>query len=68
MFYDGLTPIKIKESMITNFSKKPWKKINDDEIWMWKINMNIGTRNVRSVFRSGALKVLHSDLSKLDLL
>jgi len=28
--------------------------------------MNIGTWNVRSLFWSGALKVLHKELSKLD--
>jgi exonuclease III len=40
--------------------------INDDETWMWKRKMNIGTWNVRSLFWSGALKVLHNELSKLD--
>jgi len=53
--------------MVTNFSKEPQKKeINGDETWMWKRNINIGTRNVRSLFWSGALKVLHNELSKLD--
>jgi len=52
--------------MVTNFSKEPWKEINDDETWMWKRNMNIGTWNVRSLFWSGAIKVLHNELSKLD--
>ena len=53
--------------MVTNFSKEPWKKeINDDETWMWKRNMNIGTWNVRSLFWSGALKVFHNELSELD--
>ena len=54
--------------MVTNFSKEPWKaEINDDdEIWMWKRNMNIGTWNVRSLFWSEALKVLQNELSKLD--
>ena len=54
--------------MVTNFSKEPRKaEINDDdEIRMWKRNMNIGTRNVRSLFWSEALKVLHNELSKLD--
>ena len=54
--------------MVTNFSKEPRKaEINDDdEIWMWKRNMNIGTWNVRSLFWSEALKVLHNELSKLD--
>ena len=50
-----------------NFSKELWnKEVNDDETWMWKRNMNIGTWNVRSLFWSGALKVLHKELSKLD--
>ena len=53
--------------MVMNFTKEPWKKkINDDETWMWKWNMNIGTRNVRSLFWSGVLKVPHNELSKLD--
>ena len=54
--------------MVTNFSKEPQKEeINDDdEIWMWKRNMNIGTWNVTSLFWSGALKVLHNELLKLD--
>jgi len=57
----------VKESMVMKFSNEPWKKeINDDETWMWKRNMNIGTWNVRSLFWSGALKVLHNELSKLD--
>jgi hypothetical protein len=31
--------------------KDPRKKvINDDETWMWKRKMNIGTWNVRSLF------------------
>jgi len=29
--------------MVTNFSKEPWKKEINDETWMWKRNMNIGT-------------------------
>jgi len=30
--------------MVSNFSKEPQKKeINNDETWMWKRNMNIGT-------------------------
>jgi len=53
--------------MVMNFSKELWnKEVNDDETWMWKRNMNIGTWNVRSLFWSGALKVLHKELSKLD--
>jgi hypothetical protein len=43
-----------------NFSKEPWKKgINDNETWIWKRNMNIGTWNMRSLFWSGALNVLY---------
>ena len=38
----------------------------DDETWTWKRNMNTGTWNVRSIFWSGALKVLHNELSKLN--
>jgi len=54
--------------MDTNFSKKLRKKeINDDEKCMWKRNMNIGTWNVRCLLWSGALKVLHNELLKLDL-
>jgi len=53
--------------MVTKFSKEPWKKeISDDETWMWKRNMNVGTWNVRSLFWSGALKVLHIELANLD--
>jgi endonuclease/exonuclease/phosphatase family metal-dependent hydrolase len=52
--------------MVRNFSKEPRKDINDDETWMWKRNMNIGTWNVRSLFWSGALKVLSNALSKID--
>jgi len=33
---------------------------------MWKRNMNIGTWNVRSLFRPEALTVLHNELSKTD--
>jgi len=33
---------------------------------MFKKNMNIGTWNVRSLFCSGALKVLHNELPKVD--
>ena len=52
--------------MVMNFSTQPRKKeINDDETWMWKRNMNIGTWNVRSLFWSEALKVLHTEL-RLD--
>jgi len=33
---------------------------------MWRRNMNIGTWNVGSLLWSGALKVLHNELLKLD--
>jgi hypothetical protein len=45
--------------MVMNFSKEPQGEINDDETWMWKRNVNIGTWNVRSLFWSGALNVLY---------
>jgi len=49
-----------------NFLKEPQKEgITVDE-WIWKRNMKIGTWNVRSLFWSGALKVLHNELSNLD--
>jgi hypothetical protein len=52
--------------MVTNFLKEPQKDgITDDE-WIWKRNMKIGTENVRSLFWSEALKVLHNELSNLD--
>ena len=52
--------------MVTNFSKEPRKEgITDDE-WLWKRNMKIGTWNVRSLFWSGTLTVLHNELSNLD--
>ena len=38
----------------------------DDETWTWKRNMNTGTWNGRSIFWSGALKVLHNELSKVN--
>ena len=51
--------------MVKNFSKEPRKEgITDDEL-IWKRNMKIGTWNVRSLFWSGALKVLHNELSNL---
>jgi exonuclease III len=50
-----------------NFSKKPRKETTkDDDTWIWKRNMNSGTWNVRRLFWSGALKVLHNELQKLD--
>jgi hypothetical protein len=52
--------------VVTDFSKDPQEEEVNDETWMWKRNMYIGTWNVRSVFWSGALKVLHNELSKLD--
>jgi len=49
--------------MVKNFSKESRKEgITDDE-WIWK---KIGMWNVRSLFWSGALKVLHNELSNLD--
>ena len=52
--------------MVMYFSKEPRKKEINDETWMWKRNMNIGTQNVRSLFWSGTLKVLHNELLQLD--
>jgi len=53
--------------MVTNFSKEPRKEgITVDE-WIWKRNMKIGTWNVRSLFWSGALKMLYNELSNLDI-
>ena len=37
----------------------------DDE-WIWKRNMKIGMWNVRSLFWSSALNMLHNVLSNLD--
>jgi exonuclease III len=52
--------------MVTNFSKEPRKDgITDDE-WIWKRNKKIGKWNVRGLFWSGALKMLHNKLSTLD--
>jgi len=52
--------------MVKNFSKEPRKdEITDDE-WIWKRNMKTGKWNVRNLFWSGALKVLHNKLSNLD--
>jgi hypothetical protein len=48
--------------MVMNFSKELQKKEINDETWMWKRNVNIGTWNVRSLFWSGTLKVLHNEL------
>jgi len=53
--------------MVMNFSTQPRKKEINDETWMWKRKMNIGTWNVRSLFWSGAIKALHNELSKLDI-
>ena len=53
--------------MVRNFSEEPRKKeTKDDETWMWRMKMNIGTWKVRSLFWSVALKGLHNQLSKLD--
>jgi hypothetical protein len=50
-----------------HYSKEPPKKdISDDGTLMCKRTMNIGTWNVRSLFWSGPLKILHNELSKLD--
>jgi hypothetical protein len=35
--------------MVKNFSKEHQKKETDDETWMCKRNMNIGTWNVRNL-------------------
>ena len=43
-----------------DLSKEPWKELIIDDEWIWKRNI-IGTWNVRSLFWSGALKVLHND-------
>jgi exonuclease III len=37
-----------------------------DVEWIWKRNTKIGMWNVRSLFWSGALKVLHNELSNLN--
>jgi exonuclease III len=53
--------------MVMNFSKKPQnKEINYNKTRMWKRKMNIGKWNVRSLFWSGAIKVLHNESSKVD--
>jgi len=52
--------------MVSNFSKEPWKKEIYYGTWMWKRNTDIGTWNVRSLFWSEALRVLHNELSKID--
>jgi hypothetical protein len=49
-----------------NFSKEPRKEGITDGEWIWKRNMKTGMWNVRSLFWSGALKVLHNELSNLD--
>jgi len=49
-----------------NFLKEPWKEGIIDDEWIWKRNMKIGTWNVRSLFWSRALKVLHNEVSNLD--
>ena len=49
-----------------NFLKEPRKEGITDEEWIWKRNMKIGKWNVRSLFWTGALKVLHNELSNLD--
>jgi len=48
--------------MVTNFSKEPRKEGTADDEWIWKRNKKIGMWNVRSLFWSGALKVIHNEL------
>jgi len=52
--------------MVKNFSKECQKEGIIDDEWIWKKIMKIGTWNVRSLFWSGALKMLHNELSNLD--
>ena len=66
MFYDRLTSQLSKKYTVTNFLKEPQKEGLTDDEWIWKRNMKIEMWNVRSLFCSGALKVLHNDLSNLD--
>ena len=49
-----------------DFSKEPRKEGTTDNEWIWKRNMKIGMWNERSLFWSGAVKVLHNELSNLD--
>ena len=52
--------------MVTNFLKEPQKAgITDDE-GIWKGNMKNGMWNAITLFWSGALKVIHTELSNLD--
>jgi len=54
--------------MVTNSSEEPLKKeICDDETWKFERNKNTGTWNVRILFWSGALKVLHNELDVVAL-
>jgi len=53
--------------MVTNFSKEPQKEGITDVEWIWKRNMKNEIWNARTLFWSGALKVLHKELSNLDL-
>ena len=52
--------------MVTKFSKEPRNEMTKDEVWNWKRYMSIGWWNVRGVFWPGALKVLYSELWKLN--
>ena len=53
--------------MVTNFSMEPQKEGITDVEWIWKRNMKNEIWNARTLFWSGALKVLHKELSNLDL-
>ena len=53
--------------MVTDFSKEPQKEGITDVEWIWKRNMKNEIWNARTLFWSGALKVLHKELSNLDL-
>jgi len=53
--------------MVTNFSKEPQKEGITDVEWIWKRNMKNRIWNARTLFWSGAPKVLHKELSNLDL-
>jgi len=46
--------------------KEPRKEGIIDDEWIWKRNMKIAMWNVRSLFWSEALKVLHNEVSNLD--
>jgi len=46
---------------------EPQKEGITDVEWIWKRNMKNEIWNARTLFWSGALKVLHKELSNLDL-